>query len=390
VKFDDETEATVGLEQMRLCELYPGDDVLLPGRTRSSKILDTSKAQDDIVIVDTDGDPEEIEMKSLRLASRTIKSAWKNRLLGAEDVVPAVPPVKKSGSPTPSGVSLTSVQSAKSSRKRFLCKTGLAVSLSAGNANLGKEKESLLNTIRNNGGVVLDDWTSVVRMEGKHFANNNRWVLNKDEVQWWGKDDIERVFLLADDSSQKPKFLMAIGLGIPCLSVNWLYDSIAAGEEKEWTAYMLPQGYSDRLSARISQQVDVDWGNSVHQLTDIMDNAVPAKPFQNHSILCVGSDMVPQPKGKRLPGTDEKTQEASNAVARIIICMGARRVETVTELRHASGHHADYDYIVVKDSCTNSVDVQGGTVVPWSWVKDCLIASRRLPMPDEEAASRDA
>jgi hypothetical protein len=72
------------------------------------------------------------------------------------------------------------------------------------------------------------------------------------------------------------------------------------GEEKEWTAYMLPQGYSDRLSARISQQVDVDWGNSVHQLTDIMDNAVPAKVFSNQSILCVGPDMVPQPKGKRV------------------------------------------------------------------------------------------
>lgn len=63
---------------------------------------------------------------------------------------------------------------------------------------------------------------------------------------------------------------------------------------------MLPQGYSDRLSARISQQVDVDWGNSVHQLTDIMDNAVPAKLFSDQSILCVGADMVPQPKGKRV------------------------------------------------------------------------------------------
>ena len=70
--------------------------------------------------------------------------------------------------------------------------------------------------------------------------------------------------------------------------------------------------------------------------------------------------------------------------------MGAHRVEAVTELRYASGHPSDYDYIVVKDSCTNTVDVEGGTVVPWSWVKDCLIASRRLPMPDEETALRDA
>ncbi|KAK2466851.1 hypothetical protein APHAL10511_001109 [Amanita phalloides] len=363
VKFDDETEAVVSLEQMRLCELRAGDDVLLPNRTRSSKVIRFSKAGDKVVTVETDEDAEDVEMKSLRIASRTIKSAWKDRHVTVENVVPEVQPIKVGGSPAPSGISLASAQSNKSMRRKFLSKIGFVVSLSAGNANWERDKELLISTIRNNGGVVLDDWSSVVRMEGKHTHHNNRWVLDRDEVQWGGKD-VERVFLLADDSSQKPKFLMAIGLGIPCLSMNWLHDSISAGEEKEWSAYMLPQGYSDRLSARISQQVDVDWGNSVHQLTDIMDNAVPAKIFSNQSILCVGTDMVPQPRGKRNAGTDEKTQETSNAVARIIMCMGAHRVEAVAELRYAS------------------FDIEGGTVVTWSWVKDCLIASRRLPLED--------
>ncbi|KAF8623562.1 hypothetical protein AX15_006332 [Amanita polypyramis BW_CC] len=382
VKFDDGTEAVVSIEQMRLCELHVGDDVLLINRTRTSKILDLSRLGDKIVTVDLDGDPEEVEIRNIRIASRTIKSTWKGRLLTTEGVIPTVPPIK-TGSPAPSGVSLASAQSNKNVQKRFLSKTGLVVSLSAGSENSEKKKESLVGMIRDNGGVVLDDWSNVVRMEGKHTINNNRWVLNKDEVQWTGKEDIERVFLLADDSSQKPKFLMAIGLGIPCLSLGWLHDSISGGEEREWAAYMLPQGYSDTLSARISQQVDVDWGNSVHQLTDVMGNAVPAKVFSNKSILCIGLDMVPQPKGKKLIGTDEKAQEASNAVARIIICMGARRVETVTELRYASARASDYDYIVVKDSCVSSIDTKGGTIVAWSWVKDCLIASRRLPLEDE-------
>lgn len=389
VKFDDETEGPINLEQMRTCQLHVGDNVLLPGRTRSSKVRDASNIEDNVVMVETDGDSEEVELRNIRIASRTIKSAWKDRFLAPEGVVPAIPPIKRGGSPTPSGVSLVSAQSNKSIRKKFLCKTGLVVSLSAGNANLEKAKESLLNAIRNNGGVVLEDWTSVVKMEGKHSANNNRWVLNKDEVQWNTKEDIERVFLLADDSTQKPKFLMAIGLGIPCLSLNWLHDSIAAGEEKEWTAYMLPQGYSDRLSARISQQVDVDWGNSVHQLTDIMDNTVPAKPLNHCSILCVGSDMVPQPKSKKPIGY-EKAQESSNTVARIITCMGARRVEAVTELRYASTRLPDFHYVVVKDSCTNAFDIKGSTVVSWSWVKDCLIASRRLALPEDEDYSQEA
>ncbi|KAF8746093.1 hypothetical protein AX14_000154 [Amanita brunnescens Koide BX004] len=388
VKFDDATEAAIPVEQMRLRELRVGDDILLPMRLRSSKVISLSKAADDIVIVETERGIEEAEISNVRIASRTVKAAWKDRCLAFEDVVPAVPSIKTSESPALSGESLANAQSNKSARKKFLTKTGLVVSLSAGNANREKEKESLISTIRNNGGVVLDDWTSVIRMEGKHMVNNNRWVLNRDEVKWSGKDDIDRVFLLADDSSQKPKFLMAIGLGIPCLSMNWLQDSISTGEEKEWTAYMLPQGYSDRLSARISQQVDVDWGNSVHQLTDIMDNAVPAKIFSDQSILCVGADMVPQPKGKRLAGTDEKAQEAINAVARIIMCMGAHRVEAVTELRYASVRISDYNYVVVKDSCANTFDIKGSTVVTWSWVKECLVASRWLQL--EEVISQQA
>ncbi|KAF8636637.1 hypothetical protein AX17_003445 [Amanita inopinata Kibby_2008] len=391
VKFDDETEAVVNLEQMRSCELHTGDDVLLPGRTRSSKVMNLSMLEDDVVIVGADGEEEEVHVCNLRIASRTIKSAWKDRLLTPQSVVPVVLPNKTGESPTPSEVTSVSAPSTRGDRRKFLSKTGLVVTLSAGSGNWEKEKESLLGTIRSNGGVVLDDLASIIKMEGKHAHNNNRWVLNKDEVHWNTKEDVERVFLLADDSNQKPKFLIAVGLGIPCLSVNWLHESTLAGEEKEWTTYMLPQGYSDTLGARISQQVDVDWGNSVHQLTDIMDNAVPAKVFHNQSILCVGSDMVPQPKGKRLAGTDEKTQEASNAVARIIMCMGPCRVEAITELRYASVRLSDYDYIVVKDTSLRSIDAKGCTVVPWSWVKDCLIASRRLPVPDhEQGVSQEA
>jgi hypothetical protein len=63
---------------------------------------------------------------------------------------------------------------------------------------------------------------------------------------------------------------------------------------------MLPQGYSAVLKARPSQQVDVDWGNSVHQLLDIMNNTVACKLFAGKSILCVGADMLCHPKGKRV------------------------------------------------------------------------------------------
>jgi len=63
---------------------------------------------------------------------------------------------------------------------------------------------------------------------------------------------------------------------------------------------MLPQGFSPILNARPSQQVDIDWGNSIHQLKDIMSNAVASKLFDHKTILCVGAEMVSQPKGRRV------------------------------------------------------------------------------------------
>lgn len=62
---------------------------------------------------------------------------------------------------------------------------------------------------------------------------------------------------------------------------------------------MLGQGFSETLATQISQQVDINWGTSVHHLADIMENKVPCKLFSGKSILCVG-DVVPKMKSKKV------------------------------------------------------------------------------------------
>ena len=133
-----------------------------------------------------------------------------------------------------------------------------------------------------------------------------------------------------------------------------------------------------------------------------MSNAVASKLFAEKSILCVGPEMVPQPKGKRVclislvttalsytdyiifkrAGIDEKSQEAINAVARIILSMGADRVEAVTELKYADNNLLDYDYVVIREATHYQPELSECLTVHWGWVKDCLIASRYLPLPD--------
>ena len=131
-----------------------------------------------------------------------------------------------------------------------------------------------------------------------------------------------------------------------------------------------------------------------------MNNRVACKLFAGKSILCVGQDMVCHPKGKRVSllsyssqtppftnfalqraGNDDKTPEASNSVPRIILAIGAEVVEAVTEPRHASQGLSNYDYLVIREPAQYSAQFADCTVVHWAWVKDCLIASRYLPLP---------
>ena len=68
-------------------------------------------------------------------------------------------------------------------------------------------------------------------------------------------------------------------------------------------------------------------------------------------------------------------------VHRIVLCMGAATVESVSDHKHASAALDHYDYVIVKDNVRfphieHCVDV--------AWVKDCLISGRLHPLPGEE------
>ena len=62
--------------------------------------------------------------------------------------------------------------------------------------------------------------------------------------------------------------------------------------------------------------------------------------------------------------------------------MGADRVEAVTELKYADNNLSGYDYIVIREAIHYQPEFAECLTVHWGWVKDCLIASRYLPLPD--------
>ena len=79
----------------------------------------------------------------------------------------------------------------------------------------------------------------------------------------------------------------------------------------------------------------------------------------------------------------DRALESSRTVPRIVLAMGADRVEAVADAKHASSVLNQYDYVVVKEVIPQP-RVRGATYVDVTWIKECLIAGRLFPPPEWE------
>jgi hypothetical protein len=68
------------------------------------------------------------------------------------------------------------------------------------------------------------------------------------------------------------------------------------------------------------------------------------------------------------------------AIPKIMLAMGARSVEAVKDVKHASLALTDYEYLVNKDDSNHvaKLRVDPCQIISWDWVKDALI-SRCIP-----------
>lgn len=227
INFDDGTCDIVDLAKMRLCDLRPDDHVLLAGGTSRYAVVEVSSCgpEGNVTLEWDDSHEVEqmvVEVKDIRIASRTLQSEWKDRMLDVSSVSPIIQPKPSvKNTPPPSRASVVSTGSSRNGSRLF-AKTGFIVTMSPGNRNWEQDKDRLISIIKVNGGVVIEDWLEIFSMEGTHYRENKRWTARSEDVKWIERKDVEKVFLLSDDASQKPKYLIALALGIPCVSIDWL------------------------------------------------------------------------------------------------------------------------------------------------------------------------
>lgn len=224
VKFDDGTEDEVELKNMRRRELLVGDRVIAIQDNVKAVVSDVDHANShgSLKLEIDNGEAVatvQVGFGDIRIANRTIQSQWKERTVVAENIVTVVKP-KPPIDTTPSKQSVISTTSGKAQRE--LVKTGFVVTINPKNEDPIQTKDEAMHAIKQHGGLVIEDWSSVFAMEGKHSQSNKRWIATPQDFRWRSEVKLDRVFLLSDDAHQKPKFLIALALGIPCLSFEWL------------------------------------------------------------------------------------------------------------------------------------------------------------------------
>ena len=218
INFDDGDEDLVDLRNLRRSELQIGDRVsIIESHEKAIVVIVDGHQQDTVTVQLTDDSSAELEIKvsGLKIQNRAIRSQWGDRTMNADEIVTLVSRTKLE---TPT----TSLRNSSASlSKRVLSKVGIVVTLSVG-SDREREKDMITRIIRTNGGTVLDDWSDIFSLVGEYSSNKKRWVITSDNIGAQLKDDIHQVYLVSDAANAKPRFLTALALGIPCLSVEWL------------------------------------------------------------------------------------------------------------------------------------------------------------------------
>jgi hypothetical protein len=211
IEFDDKSKDTVSLSSMRLGDLHAGDIVLICQGGQKAKVVQVStrKAKRFVLLeTTTDGDVEEIEveMGEIMIAPRTILTQWNDRMVSEDSIY-----------------AREDTEMRRTAPSAILSNIGLVTTLSPSIHRSEQLRKELTQIIEQHGGVVIEDFSKVMSITGKSSQHGQQWIAEETDLAWAGLD-IERLYLLSDDASQKPKYLEALALGVPCLSLNWLND----------------------------------------------------------------------------------------------------------------------------------------------------------------------
>ncbi|GAA5967974.1 hypothetical protein JCM11641_003685 [Rhodosporidiobolus odoratus] len=399
--FDDGSTGRIKPEELRRCDLQTGDLVQYWGndfdtetqcaalsddvrvirveRNTSGDDVDGPLEQDDIVVAASTNDDEgrihRLNLLAVRISPRHSQQLDNRKLtieelmmFGCREGTPIVP-LQLAKPPKPIVVKPFEPNAATSGlfgKMAFL--------------NTSSDKNALSRQIESNGGTVID-WEHLLSVNVEKGSTNPPSI-------FFPRIDFERVdeiFLLADRPCTTSKYLIALALGIPCLSKAFVTLSVEGKTRLPWQRFVLPAGYVQELKTQAlggqleairKPSFDLDSLKQVYETGGV---------FKDHSFLVVDS-------GKKLRSKDEKESAArhSYTILALVAAASASLVHFVASPVDASSAQG-YDFVFVDEeskTLPRPLATHKG-LVNIVWVKQCLMAGRLLPAArmkaDEEA-----
>ena len=228
VRFDDGTECPVNIADLRQSELEVGDSVFVVGYKQSGRVTATDRWDTEgyaRVQVDTGGELD-VKASSIKIHKSVVDASWGERLVHENSICTLLQAQGLNASTSkPTAVNGTSTS-------KYLKRIGFVVTMKSTN---DQSRTHIFDLIKNNGGKVIDDWMNVFPFSPTQ--TDRSWVARRADVKH--KDfGLQTVFLLADDPNQKPKYLVALALGIPCVSTKWLlacHEQVSVFLVHAWT-----------------------------------------------------------------------------------------------------------------------------------------------------------
>ncbi|KAJ9113232.1 hypothetical protein QFC22_006071 [Naganishia vaughanmartiniae] len=243
------------------------------------------------------------------------------------------------------------------------------------------EKKALKAKIVGAGGRVMDDFYEFYpKCKGERFGSNDIALAKHYH-------NLNGIFLLVlpPKEHKSPflteKYMMALALGIPCLSATYIDELLDPDETVTWHSFLLSAGVSHQLKGEVSQIVDPRTGEGPEHLIKKIDcETVVRRPFNGRSFLIatgvkhlqdvmryicsmMGASLVLVAESK------SRTRKAASVTPDVVSEIPSDQTST------------DVDYIIVSDVTTeDKIDKNlAGKTCNVEWVKQCLIMGKLYP-----------
>ncbi|QRW26897.1 hypothetical protein RhiXN_01492 [Rhizoctonia solani] len=323
IGFDDSSSSKVPITRIRRAILQVGDsiqvnsggDLMVDATVVSVANWETKRQARVLMVHDGKEVRRDVESRVISIPSKIVSKSWGDRMF---EVSPA-PPIKRKGVFSHSGT--VSKTGSELTGYAFVL-TIKAEDVGVGEKELEGWKVKLRTKIEGHGGTVVDEWDELFSIRGR--ADANGWYAEEMALHYVGGSswpDVRKVFLLSGRMGTTPKYLMALALGVPCLSYKWV-DEFLQDDTSQWMDALLPRGMSEFYQTEISQVVDPQLQSTTNMVETLLTSSVTRKPFKGSSVLCIF---------KRAKKIQPEGIDKGKFYSRVACVMGASTVHLVPD-----------------------------------------------------------